>query len=417
MAVSIIRELGEHIPGKLNNLNLNKIKQFITVPYYIDWYHSPDSNKVFPLMLQELSDFNPTKQRFPPLINRNPYFDHCRIKYFLAIKNQKPAGRVAAFIDHNYGRETGWIGCFESVQDRDTAFRLMDAACSYLEANLCSQLIGPAKFNAGGEIGLLIEGFENQPYFMEPYNAPYYQDYFEKYGFVKENDWFSICTDALLSKKYMDKITRVTSRISSNRRSLKYNGYTIRNIDFSNIKQEIAIIRDLYNEIWNDEYHPQQVKMTDAEFESLAFGIKEIALEELIFIAEKEGKPIAISVNLPDINEVIASYDLRKSSMPSNRFYSPKDIKRDMAILIGIKKKLKQKKFNKARLFILGVKKQYRKNGLDSRLYWAIAQEATSMGITHGSASQLADINLDIINPIFKLGKIAMTWRVYKLGL
>jgi hypothetical protein len=50
-------------------------------------------------------------------------------------------------------------------------------------------------------------------------------------------------------------------------------------------------------------------------------------------------------------------------------------------------------------------------------LYSLIKKKALEFGITHGSASQMADINMDIINPIFKLGKIALTWRAYKLDI
>ncbi len=417
MANTVINELGEYIPGKCNSLNLNRIKAFIAASYYIPWYSSSQSRKVFPLMLQELSDLNPTSMQVPGLVKRNPFFDHCQIKYFTALTGGKPAGRIAAFIDYHYHQHTGWIGCFESVQDQDTAFMLFDAARSYLKDHRCSTILGPAKFNAGGEIGLLVDGFEHRPCFMEPYNPPYYQDFFDSYGFRKENDWYSISTDALLSKPYMEKIARVAARIANNRRNAQYNGYTLRNIDFSDIKNEISIIRELYNDIWNDGHHPQQVKMTPEEFEHLALGIKEIALPQLIFIAEKEGQPIAVSVNLPDINEAIDRYDRTHRHTAGNRFYNVRDLKRDLSIFLAIKNKLKQKSFTKTRLFILGIKKEYRKNGLDSKLYAAIAKNATAMGITHGSASQLADINLDIVNPIGKLGTIAMTWRVYKADL
>ncbi len=67
------------------------------------------------------------------------------------------------------------------------------------------------------------------------------------------------------------------------------------------------------------------------------------------------------------------------------------------------------------RFFILGVDERHRKTGIDSKLFWSIKEKALELGISRGSASQLADINMDIINPIFKIGKTAMTWRVYGL--
>ena len=171
-----IKELGEYVPGHTNTLSLNKIKEFTTVPYYIGWYKTNDSKKIFPLFLQELSDLNPTPKIVPGLITRNPYFDHAQIKYFIAYKDRKPVGRIATFIDYTYKEEgngkIGWFGLFESEDNMDTARLLIDSAVEYLKVNGCKKIIGPAKFNAGGEIGLLVDGFENEPYFMEPYNAP-----------------------------------------------------------------------------------------------------------------------------------------------------------------------------------------------------------------------------------------------------
>lgn len=416
-----IKALGEYVPGHINTLSLSRIKEFTTIPYYIEWYKSPDSRKVFPLFLQELSDLNPTNQKIPGLITRNPYFDHTQIKYFIAYRSKLPVGRIAAFTDYTYAEEgagkIGWFGLFESEDDSSTAKILIDNALDYLKENGCKKIIGPAKFNAGGEVGLLVKGFENEPYFMEPYNAPYYRKFFEEYGFKKENDWYSVNIDRIISKTYMEKIARLFDRLMGHRRAEKLNGYTIRNADFSDIDSEITIIRDLYNPIWNEGTHPQQVKMTDDEFRVLALGIKEIALQELILIVEKDGEPVGISVNIPDINEVISAIDGRTGHIPSRRFYSPKDILRDLKIFINIKKRLKSKSFSRMRFFILGVREEHRKNGIDSKLFWEIKEKALVMGINGGSASQLADINMDIINPIFRLGKTSMTWRVYSLDL
>lgn len=445
-----INDLGEYIPERLNSLTLNKIKEFVNIPYFIDWYKSVESNKVFPLSVQELSDLNPTSSGIPGIITRNPFFDHTQIKFFTAYNNSTPAGRIMAFIDYNYKENNntdnhenyisygnnnnpeaniknsnngenssksniGWIGLFESIEDKTTAHMLLDSAVNYLRQNKCSKIIGPAKFNAAGEVGLLIKGYENKPYFMEPYNAPYYQEFFDSYGFKKENDWYSISTDELLSKDYMDRISNLNEKFKNNRRNHKFNSYKIRNIDFSNLKHEIKVIRDLYNPIWNEGEHPQQIYMTDKEFELLALGIKEIAIEDLMFVVEKENRPVAVSVNLPDINEVIWEHDATRGHVPGKIFWSLADIRRDLKIYMQIKKRLKNKKFTRMRCLILGIEKEHRKSGIDTLLYSMIKKKALEFGIIHGSGSQMADINMDIINPIFKMGKISMVWRVYSL--
>ena len=103
--------------------------------------------------------------------------------------------------------------------------------------------------------------------------------------------------------------------------------------------------------------------------------------------------------------------------MPSYNFLSPKDLKRDIQIFNIIKNRLRTKKFSSIRILILGVDEKFRKNGVDSQLYYKTAQAAKSIGIRHGSGSQLADINFDILNPLFKIGKKSMTWRVYGLDI
>ena len=416
-----IKDLGEHIPGVKNTISLNSIKEFVTVSYYIDWYMSKESNKVFPIFLQEISDLNPTNMQIPGILTKNPFFEHAQIKFFLAYYNNKPAGRIMSFIDYNYNEthdeKIGWLGLFESIENSDIAQKILEAGIRYLKENGCTKITGPAKFNANGEIGLLVEGFDKNPYFMEPYNAPYYAQYFEKYGFKKENDWFSMNTDYLLSNGYMARIESLMEKMNGSLRNDRWNEFNIRNINFKNLKSEIKIIKDLYNPIWGKGNHPQFTEMTKAEFDTLALGIKTIALEELIFVVEKDGFPVGISVAVPNINEIIMEHDSIKFNMPSKRLLSLKDLKRDLDIFNTIKKRLKSKKFSGMRVLILGVDEKYRKTGIDSKLYYKTMQAAKALGIKHGSGSQLADKNFDILNPLFKIGKVALTWRVYGLKI
>ncbi len=107
MTNTFIKELGEYIPGVKSTIALNSIKEFVTVPYHIDWYMGKESNKVFPIFFQEISDLNPTNRKIPGGLTRNPFFDHAQIKFFIAYQNDKSAGRIIAFIDYNYNKTHG----------------------------------------------------------------------------------------------------------------------------------------------------------------------------------------------------------------------------------------------------------------------------------------------------------------------
>jgi hypothetical protein len=90
-------------------------------------------------------------------------------------------------------------------------------------------------------------------------------------------------------------------------------------------------------------------------------------------------------------------------------------MKRDIKIFNLIQKKLKTGGFTRLRILLLGIKKEFRKAGIESKIFSRINKDAVKLGFKYASGSQLADINLDIINPIFRLGKVAFTWRVYGL--
>ena len=203
-----------------------------------------------------------------------------------------------------------------------------------------------------------------------------------------------------------------------NKRGEELSKFNFRNVKFNNMDKEIKKIRGIYNSEWGHGHHPQFVNMTESEFQKLAVGIKDIALEDLIFMAEKNNEPIGVAVTIPNINEIISEYDYNlKDYEPSKNILSLKDIKRDFSIYLNIKDRLKKKNFKTARILILGVKEEYRKKGIDSLLYQKTANALIDMRVKEGSGSQLADVNSDIVNPLTKMGKIAFTWRVYKLKI
>jgi len=417
-----VEKIGEHIPGRLSNVGLNALKEFVTAANHIPWYESRESNKVFPIYLQDVSDLNPVNSVVSMMIGYNPFFDHTQIAYFIAKNGGKPLGRIAAYIDYNYsrehGRQIGWIGIFEAVEKREVAFTLFEIAIKYLKDNGCEFITGPAKYNANGEVGLLIDGFQFKHYFMEPYNPPYYQDFFDEYGFKKENDWYSYEADRGLVNEYIVKIESIYGRLKDSGYGNLLNGCTFRNVDFKMMDSEIDLISKIYNQEWGKGNHPQFVVMTDKEFRLLANGIKKIAIEEMIFIVENGSSPIGVSVSVPNVNEVVREYDMNNHrGMPSKKIFNLKDIKRDLTILARIKRKLKNRNFKTSRVLILGVKEENRKRGIDSMLYYRTIKSLVGLGFESASFSQVADINRDMVLPLKRFGKLAMTWRVYGLSI
>ena len=137
----------------------------------------------------------------PPLISEekkridpkaNPFFEHGEVQLFLAYRDGKPVGRVAAVENrlHNefHDDRVGFFGLFESSDDREVAHALLDAAAGWVSARGLTALRGPADFSTNEECGLLLDDFEDPPYVLMRYNPPYYADLFERAGWEKAKD-------------------------------------------------------------------------------------------------------------------------------------------------------------------------------------------------------------------------------------
>ncbi|BAL80671.1 N-acetyltransferase [Caldisericum exile] len=420
----MIRKLIEepHSSERVSNFNilLKDLKAFVSVPFFISWYRSAESKKVFPLLLQELQDLNPDRIRLKKFLpGYNPFFKHLDyLQYYLYEENGKPVGRVASLIDRNYKEKKyqgriGIIGLFEA-ETREIGYKLLDEAIKDLKNEGCTKIIGPMRFNASGEAGLLIDGFEHTPMPMEPYNPPYYKEIFDQYG-EKENDWFSFIIDQEKASQYMERVTAILNNSLNIEEKLRKEGIVIRDANLKDYANEIEKIRKIYNAAWDTIEHPQFEKFSDEEFNYIAASLKQIALPELIYIVEENGNAIGVSVTIPNINEVIKEVDdkIFKKFYPKSFPLSLSDTYRDLIIFREITRRLKSKKFKSARIFILGLLKK--RTGLDALLYKRTFDVGTSLGMEYASASQIADTNLNMTNPLMKMGTVGLTWRVYNI--
>ncbi len=123
----------------------------------------------------------------------SPSFDYCRAKYFLAYKNDKIVGRVAAIINDKANEiwnekriRFGWI---DFIDDLEVSKALIHAVEKWGKENGLHEIHGPLGFTDMDNEGMLIEGFEEMSNIFSIYNYPYYVTHMEKSGFVKDADW------------------------------------------------------------------------------------------------------------------------------------------------------------------------------------------------------------------------------------
>jgi hypothetical protein len=329
---------------------------------------------------------------------KNPFYQHSEIELFLAFKNGRMSGRIAAVTNENYNKFhndlAGFWGFFDAFNDQEVANALFTAAADWLKTRDKNQMLGPINPSTNDECGMLIHGFDTPPFISMTHNAGYYPKLAEGFGLVKAKDlyaWFITTKDA--NDNISEKMIRVSEKI------MKRGNITLRNLVLKNLKTEIKLIKEIYNDAWSNNWG--FVPFTEAEIDNIAADLKQIADENMLLIAEKNGEPIGFSVTIPNVNEVLAK-------IPTGRLLPTGIFK----LINGVKK------IKSLRVIILGVKKEHNLIGLGSIFYVESIKRAYKLGYKSAEMSWILEDNLSMNRAIESIGsKRYKTYRIYSYPL
>ncbi len=356
------------------------LKEFIRLPWSI---YRNDPAWVPPL----ISEVEKTLD-----LKKNPFWDHASRELFLARSGGKVVGRIAAIVDRLYQEKfkdcAGHFGFFESVNDGDVSGALFDAVSAWLSERGMKKMCGPMSPSANDECGLLYDGFSTPPYIMMTHNPRYYVDLVERYGFRKSMDWF-----AYTAERPTDIPRAAIEAAEFARRKLP--GLTIRNIDLNDIEHEKAVLKDIYNSAWEDNWG--FVPMTDREMEVMIERLKPIAVPELVLFAEVNGEPVGVLALLPNYNEVLKRLNGR-------------------LFPFGVFKLLYySRKIRSLRVIIMGIKKQNRMTGIEAVLFLEAMRRGIARGYTEYESSMILENNV-LMRKATELfgGRVYKTYRMYE---
>jgi len=355
---------------------------------YLDFAHelySDDPNYVPELFMSQKNLFNPKK---------NPFFDSAEVESFLAKKDGKIVGRISAILNNRYNdyhkSNVGFFGFFDVIDDYEVAKTLFDRAVQWCKDKEKEAMIGPCNFSTNDTAGLLIDGFHEPPKIMMTYNKPYYVDFVEKYGFVKDMDLYAYI---LYTAKASEKSIKLASALE---RRLANQGITFRNINLKNFEKEVALIMDVYNRAWQNNWG--FVPMTDAEIQHLGKELKMIANKNWIYIAEDNGKVVGFGVTINNINEITKNFK-KGRLFPFNVF----------------KLLLRRHKTRYVRILALGVLDEYRKKGIEAILFSKNIIQARADNVIAGEVSWVLENNTEMVRSAEKLNsELYKTYRIYR---
>lgn len=361
----------------------NETKKFLKFAWKI---YKEDPYWVPPLMMDKMKLLNKKK---------NPFFDEAEMQLFMAYKNGEEAGRIAAIKNdaHNriHNENIGFFGFFESVNDQDVANKLLDTAKEWLKNKGLDAMRGPANPSSNDEWGLLIDGFEDSPRLMMTYNPKYYIDLFENYGLTKAKDLYAYKISQSEIRK-SNKLARV-SEIARKRSGIK-----IRALNMKNFKEELSIVKYLYNKAWAPNWG--FIPMTDEEIDNLAKDLKPLVEPSIVLFGEIDDKPVGFALVVMDYNALFKDFDGRL--FPFNFI-----------------KVFTKKRFTKwARVITLGLIPEYQKKGLDAVFYQEIMDRALELGIQYGEASWILEDNEMMKRGAQTMnGELYKTYRIYEVGV
>ncbi len=208
MSNVIIKEITP-TKGNLKKFVKFPIKLYKGNPYYIP-----------PLIVDEINTLSPDK---------NPAFDECETAFFLAYKEGKIVGRIAAIICHEINIQSDdsevRFGFVDFIDDKEVVKALFDTVENWAKERHIKKIIGPLGFTDLDHEGMLVDGFEELGTMATIYNYPYYPKRIEELGYKPDAEWvefvFNIPTEIpekhnriseIVKKKFGLKVKKFNSR-------------------------------------------------------------------------------------------------------------------------------------------------------------------------------------------------------------
>lgn len=323
-----------------------------------------------------------------------PFRSHSKMKFFLASQNGIVVGRIAAIIDSDFiekwKQRIGHFGFFECINDSNVAKLLFQTAEKFLIEERIELVHGPMNPSTNYTCGILMNAYELSPYLDMTYNPPYYITLLEELGFRKNLDLNAYFYTPEL--KMQERLRSLGNYISQK------NNITIRPVNMKKFSSELEIMRGIYNDAWDDNFG--FVPVSKNEFNFICGQMKSVAIPDMVLFAFINDEPAGFIAALPDYNVFM------------------KEMKGKMTLKGAYNFLFNRKKIKATRVITFGVKKVFRKKGLDIALLNQLMINWTTLKFEEAELSWILEDNVQMIREIEKFGASHYkTYRIYGKSL
>ncbi len=337
----------------------------------------------------------------------NPAFDFCEAECFMAYKDGREAGRVAAIINHKaneqWGRKNVRFGFFDFIDDEEVSRALITTVAQWGKERGMDTIVGPLGFTDMDREGMLIEGFDVMASVHANHNWPYYRHHMEQMGMEKDNDWVQILIK--VPDGVPEKFAKITRMIGTRynihprhltKRQLMNEGYGQR---FFHILNECY--KDLYE---YSELNEKQVDKLVKDYLSVAdLNLVTFIFDDSISSTDERDKMIGFGVSFPSFSEA-----LRKS----------RDGKLFPFGWWHLLQVLLRHKTSTVDLLLIGVLPEYRAKGANAILFDDLIKWYIKYGFKQALTMAMMENNEGVLSAWQYLdSKVVKRLRSYKMPL
>jgi hypothetical protein len=362
------------------------LREFVDLPFRL---HATSPQWVPPLRLE---------RRLFLDRRRNAYFRHAEAELFLARRDGRVAGRISAQIDHAYnafhGDKTGMFGFLELEDDPEVARALLAAAEAWLAARGRDRMIGPMDFTMNDESGVLVEGYEREPFVKQPWHPPYYLRRCEEAGLTKAVDllmWELVIGDR---EKILPVIFELAEQVGPK------HGIRIRHMTRRSLRADLDRFAEVYNVAWRRNWG--FVPYSKEDLDHYAQELQLVFDPAWFMVAEREsdGETVGVAITVPDINQVLRR--MRGRLLPLGWWH----FLRRASII------------DRVRVGFLGVKPQYQHTGVAAAFFVEHFDQAVTRPQKWGEMGWILETNRAMNRGMESMGaRVVKRYRIFERSL
>ena len=317
---------------------------------------------------------------------KNAAFEFCEADYFLAYRDNKIVGRVAAIINHRanqtWNKKDVRFGWIDFIDDAEVSAALLKTVEDWGRERGMTQIQGPLGFTDFDAEGMLIEGFDQLSTMATIYNSPYYPQHMERLGFEKDADWVEY-------KIYIpDAIPEKHQRISDliqRKYNLKIKKYTSAKKIAADYGQAIF---ELMNEAYKLLYGYSQLSQKQID-QYVKMYLHIVDLRMVTLITDAEDQLIAVGISMPSLSKALQQSHGRL--LPMGWYY--------------LGKTLFLKRYPKVLdLLLVAVKPEYQNKGVNALLFSDLIPVYQQLGFEYAESNPELELN----------GKVQAQWEYFK---